>query len=376
MSATEHGFLSYDPGVWNWIADCEYSLPSGATADPRPSGSVGVVGRTSLAAPTARPVQGRSAMLESAAEQPLDARRESDPRGHDVAPNSATHLGEYAAWLHQQPRTRQVAERLNMLCFMLMGASIQLDRAAMQYFQERNFQQRNGPDWDDSELRFKADPGPRIADAVPLLKDAVAASEKVLAVMRGIWTDLPKAVSDDPRSWETNLALEADRARMESAGMLMLIDLKREVNFLPSEDELQRASEALKAIASVLGERIAPLRAVPPVEKVAESPTKATAILTTTSDGAVDKGEANSSPPRTKDRRQPRARSKADQVRELLSGTRPYEKSKSELAADVGYTHSSALAHVKNFANLWSENERKLAVRRAQSESRMIPTAE
>lgn len=70
-------------------------------------------------------------------------------------------------------------------------------------------------------------------------------------------------------------------------------------------------------------------------------------------------------------RRKRSDRSKADQVRERLSGKSPYEGTKSELASEVGYTHPAALARVKNFDNLWSENERKLAVQRAESRKRM-----
>lgn len=76
--------------------------------------------------------------------------------------------------------------------------------------------------------------------------------------------------------------------------------------------------------------------------------------------------------PRTKPlQRGMRTRSKADRVRELLSGATPYERNKSDLAAEVGYTHQSALARVKNFRHLWAENERKLAHLRAESQRRM-----
>lgn len=69
-------------------------------------------------------------------------------------------------------------------------------------------------------------------------------------------------------------------------------------------------------------------------------------------------------------------RSMADKVRELLGGAAPYEKTKSQLAEEVGYTHQAALSRVKNFHNLWLENGRKLAARRAESQGRMRPRAD
>lgn len=71
-------------------------------------------------------------------------------------------------------------------------------------------------------------------------------------------------------------------------------------------------------------------------------------------------------------RRKPGTRTRGNRVRELLSGEAPYEGTKTELAAAVGYTHPSALRNVKNFKHLWSENERRLAARRAERERRMI----
>jgi len=93
--------------------------------------------------------------------------------------------------------------------------------------------------------------------------------------------------------------------------------------------------------------------------------TAAAAKATTPS--AID---ATGRPAAKRARRPKRARPMADRVRELLSGKDPYEKSKSELAAEVGYTHPASLESVKNFQNLWSENERRLAERRAAAEKR------
>lgn len=82
-------------------------------------------------------------------------------------------------------------------------------------------------------------------------------------------------------------------------------------------------------------------------------------------------GASSSRSREVKPRRGPH-RSKADHVRELLSGEAPYEKNKSELSAEVGYTHPSSLASVKNFQNLWLENERKLAAAQAVRAKRMV----
>lgn len=66
-----------------------------------------------------------------------------------------------------------------------------------------------------------------------------------------------------------------------------------------------------------------------------------------------------------------RGRSKADLVRSVLSGNDPYEGSKRNLAAQVGYTHQASLDRVRGFKNHWEENERKLAERRAIAQKRM-----
>jgi len=72
--------------------------------------------------------------------------------------------------------------------------------------------------------------------------------------------------------------------------------------------------------------------------------------------------------------RRRRERSKADLVRELLSGEAPYEMNKTQLAGEVGYTHSSSLSRIKNFDSLWSQNELKLAAKRRESQKRMVPS--
>lgn len=97
---------------------------------------------------------------------------------------------------------------------------------------------------------------------------------------------------------------------------------------IPSLDQVQSLDAMLNAIASEIGQ-----------------PTKA---------------------PKVPARRPKRERPKADRVRELLGGNLPYEKSKRELASQVGYSHQSALARVKNFESLWAENERRLAQRKAE----------
>jgi hypothetical protein len=69
-------------------------------------------------------------------------------------------------------------------------------------------------------------------------------------------------------------------------------------------------------------------------------------------------------------------RSKADRVREILTGEVPYGKSKTDLAYEVGYTHSASLKRVKNFDRLWSENDEKLSQLRAEGAKRMTRRGE
>ena len=42
-----------------------------------------------------------------------------------------------------------------------------------------------------------------------------------------------------------------------------------------------------------------------------------------------------------------------------------------QLATKVGYTHPASLANVKNFENLWRDNERRLAGVMAERERRL-----
>ena len=117
------------------------------------------------------------------------------------------------------------------------------------------------------------------------------------------------------------------------------------------------------------GQHLLPGPWVDAMRECAEASLEAHSLWTflQTSDGVADvNGEAmRPSKPKRKVRKE-RKRSVADHVRELLTGDAPYEKNKTQLAAEVGYTHPSSLASVKNFANLWSENERKLAGVKAQ----------
>lgn len=86
----------------------------------------------------------------------------------------------------------------------------------------------------------------------------------------------------------------------------------------------------------------------------------------------VDPAGAKSASPRNgRSHQKSGKRSKADRVRDLLTGPTPYVGTKSELAAKVGYTHPASLAHVKKFDYLWAENERNLARERAEREKKL-----
>jgi hypothetical protein len=60
----------------------------------------------------------------------------------------------------------------------------------------------------------------------------------------------------------------------------------------------------------------------------------------------------------------------AAKVRKLLTGAEPYEGTKSALAKEAGYTHSSSLKNIKHFENMWNENVRKLAEIKAERQRR------
>lgn len=104
---------------------------------------------------------------------------------------------------------------------------------------------------------------------------------------------------------------------------------------------------------------------------VAKSVAAAAGLSAAVGKNGDDGTSAAKTPSKGNRKRQARNRSKADKVREILSGSEPFERTKTELARQAGYTDVASLANVKNFDNLWSENERKRAGVKAERERRM-----
>lgn len=163
----------------------------------------------------------------------------------------------YWAWYRTQPRTRQCSELIERLCLFLSAAAVSVDRMSVVIL--------NQPvEWPRMIPAGCRIPDELIDAAIRHTQESVDAAERAVAKLRGIWIELPAAVSSDPRSWETDLVRRIDQARIDAGAIALGLSYKKELGSTISDDEAQEWRRKLKSHCTPLMEAHAALKAVPP----------------------------------------------------------------------------------------------------------------
>ncbi|MBL8762232.1 MAG: hypothetical protein JNL50_13110 [Phycisphaerae bacterium] len=100
--------------------------------------------------------------------------------------------------------------------------------------------------------------------AIDYAQKAREDAELAFAQIRGVCDEVPAAISTDPRSWETNLALSLDRVKHDAGVVGLSLSMKKQFGALVSPDEADGWLKALKSHKEPLLNYYQELKAIPP----------------------------------------------------------------------------------------------------------------
>lgn len=155
----------------------------------------------------------------------------------------------YHEWYKSQPRTRQCDEDIERLCMFLSGAAVRVSQIICAVVRR-------------DEPRPCAIPDALLDEAIEFAQHAKDDAEQLIVRVRGVWTEIPSAVSFDPRGWETDLLMRLEQARLD-AGCVALTLSTRKGGWPVPVQEAQEWKTALGSHIGPLMERHRALKSIP-----------------------------------------------------------------------------------------------------------------